>query len=71
MSSSSLGADEGQWLDATGQTDYPIMSFVADETNEPVDKTREVNWYLCRRANTGPLRTGQYTGSAVLSITLN
>ena len=72
MSSSALGAEDGKWLDATGQANYSIISFEKGETDsQAVDKNKSVNWYLCRRANTGTLRTGQYSGSAVLSVTLN
>ena len=60
---------ESNWLDVINGTNYTIKTFDKDTDYHSHNQT--VNWYLCRRAGSNYLPIGQYSGSAVLSITLN
>jgi hypothetical protein len=62
---------ESKWLNVINGTAYNILTFDPNTSGSNVTQSKTVNWYLCRRAGTNYLPIGQYTGSAVLSVTLN
>ena len=62
---------DSKWLNVTNGTTYTILSFAPSSGTSNVTQIKTVNWYLCRRSWTQSLPIGQYTASAVLSITFN
>ena len=69
LASEANNVDVSKWLDVTGATTYKISTIAQSETEANVSKN--LNWHLCRRAYSGPLDPGDYSASAVLTITLN
>ncbi len=62
---------ESKWLNVVNGITYNILSFSPSTTNSNVTQNKTINWYLCRRGGTQALPIGQYSASAVLSITFN
>lgn len=62
---------ESKWLNVLNGTEYNIFSFTPTTTALRATKVQPINWYLCRRFGAQALQIGDYSGSALLSITLN